>query len=130
MPGEISDAHRTWLYENCDALLFPSLSEGFGLPVVEAMAHGKPVFMSDRTSLPEVGGSLGFYWKDFSPAHMLQVFQTGMATFRQDPEYARKLSAHAKSFSWQHTAAEYLKLYAELLAAAGEDGHPSRRHAA
>jgi len=118
LPGEVTDPERAWLYRNCEALLFPSLTEGFGLPVVEAMAHGKPVFLSDRTSLPEVGGSLGFYWKDFSATHMLEVFRGGMDAFRRTPEHAQKLIARAQTFSWQRTAREYMDLYKEMVGAA------------
>ena len=44
LPGIVSDESRYWLYKNCDAFSFPSLTEGFGLPVIEAMQFGKPVF--------------------------------------------------------------------------------------
>jgi glycosyltransferase involved in cell wall biosynthesis len=51
MPGEVSDPDRQWLYKRCEAFLFPSLSEGFGLPVLEAMACGVPVVISDRVNI-------------------------------------------------------------------------------
>ena len=62
MTGAVDEATKWWLYEHCEAFLFPSLTEGFGLPVVEAMSVGKPVFLSNRTSLPEVGGLDAVYW--------------------------------------------------------------------
>jgi glycosyltransferase involved in cell wall biosynthesis len=114
MPGEISEPDRQWLYEHCEALLFPSLTEGFGLPVVEAMACGKPVFLSDRTSLPEVGGEVGFYWRSFDPEQMLAVFASGMETFGRHPDYARRLVAQARRFSWDRATAEYLQYYREV----------------
>lgn len=52
LPGKINDSHKQWLYANCEAFLFPSLAEGFGFPVIEAMHLGKPVFQSRHTSLP------------------------------------------------------------------------------
>lgn len=117
LPGEVTDPERAWLYRNCEALLFPSLTEGFGLPVVEAMAHGKPVFLSDRTSLPEVGGSLAYYWEDFSATHMLEVFRAGMDSFQRNPGHAQKLISRAQAFSWQRTAREYMNLYEEMVGA-------------
>ena len=117
LPGEISDAERQWLYEACEAFLFPSLSEGFGLPVVEAMQCGRPVFLSRSTSLPEVGGPLSFYWDSYEPEAMLQVFQQGLRTFQRDPQYSQKLQQHAAQFSWTNAARGYLQVYEDVLAA-------------
>ncbi len=53
----VSDAQKAWLYAHCQAFVFPSLTEGFGLPPIEAMYFGKPVVLSDRTCLPEVSAT-------------------------------------------------------------------------
>jgi len=119
MPGEVSDGDRQWLYEHCRAFLFPSLTEGFGLPVIEAMQCGKPVFLSRRTSLPEVAGDLGFYWDSFEPPAMLAVYREGIARFAADPAAARRRRDHARLFSWRRTAEDYLRIYADLLRSTG-----------
>lgn len=124
LPGIVSDAERTWLYQNCTAFLFPSLSEGFGLPVVEAMSCGRPVFSSTATSLPEVGGSLAFYWDRFEPEAMVRVFRAGIDIVTNDPDYGSKLRAYAAQFTWQRAAQQYLALYQRVLAA-----HAPRRAA-
>ncbi len=116
MPGPISDSDRAWLYANCEALVFPSKAEGFGLPVIEAMSLGRPVFVSHATSLPEVAGPLGFYWRDYSPQHMAEVFHAGMETFARDANYSAKLKAYAAQFTWQRSAEGYLAVYREVLA--------------
>jgi glycosyltransferase involved in cell wall biosynthesis len=115
LPGAISDAQRQWLYEACEALVFPSLSEGFGLPVLEAMQCGRPVFLSRLTSLPEVGGPLACYWDSFDPDAMAHVFRQGLAQFQADPGYARRLESRAAEFSWNHTARAFLRIYQEIL---------------
>lgn len=116
--GEVSDADRQWLYEHCEALLVPSLTEGFGLPVLEAMQCGRPVFLSRLTCLPEVGGDLGFYWDSFSPEHMQQVLRTGLAAVHADPGYAERARGHAARFSWERAVQDYLAVYDTVLAAA------------
>jgi glycosyltransferase involved in cell wall biosynthesis len=115
LPGIVSDECRHWLYKNCDAFLFPSLTEGFGLPVIEAMRFGKPVFLSTATSLPEVGGKLACYWTSFDPDAMAAAFRAGMAEFAADPSRALESAAHAKRFSWDKAASEYLAFYSEVL---------------
>ncbi|AMR31365.1 hypothetical protein A0256_07970 [Mucilaginibacter sp. PAMC 26640] len=112
--GPISDDEKAWYYKNCSAFLFPSLAEGFGLPVLEAMAFGKPVFLSDKTSLPEIGGDEAFYFKSFEPADMQSVFKNGMDKFEKE-QMAGKCIARAAQFSWDKTAFNYLGLYQELL---------------
>ncbi len=119
MPGQINDEVRQWLYRNCQAFLFPSLAEGFGLPVIEAMMQGRPVFLSDKTSLPEVGGPWGFYWSDFDPDAMAAVFRQGMETVRQDRQFSRKLKRYAARFSWQSAAQKYVDIYRAVLARHG-----------
>lgn len=111
MSGEVTGPERRWLYQNCTALLFPSITEGFGLPVLEAMREGKPVFMSRTTSLPEVGGELGFYWDSFDPDHMAGVVESGLAVAQSDPRFADRLREHAAGFSWEKAALGYLELY-------------------
>ena len=109
----ISEADKTWYYQHCLAYMQPSLAEGFGLPVVEAMQLGKPVFLSRLTSLPEVGGAAAYYFDDFSPQHLRQVLAAGLA--RHSPTRAAEAQAQARQFSWAQAAADYLTVYQELL---------------
>ena len=79
------------------------------------MTVGKPVFLARRTSLPEVGGKKAFYWDDFSAEHMLDVYQQGMETFQQVPNYADQLKQSAARFCWRNAARQYVDLYREVL---------------
>ncbi len=87
--GTISEEDKAWYYKNCTAFVFPSIAEGFGLPVIEAMHFGKPVFLSTHTSLPEIGGDAAFYFPTFEPADMQATFANGMAEFAAK-KYERK----------------------------------------
>jgi glycosyltransferase involved in cell wall biosynthesis len=111
--GPVSMDDRNWYYANCDAFLFPSLAEGFGLPVIEAMYHGKPVFLSTLTSLPEVGGDAAYYFENFEPEHMAGVLSRGLADFKQGG--AERVRLHAAQFTWERAAAAYLALYQRFL---------------
>ena len=115
LPGEISDEEKYWLYRNCTAFVFPSASEGFGLPVIEAMSLGKPVFISDQSSLPEVGGCEAFYFKNFDPALMENEFRSRMNEFVFDIAKATRIIQHAEQFTWKKAANEYINLYREIL---------------
>lgn len=115
LPGSISDAHRQWLYANCEAFVFPSLTEGFGLPVIEAMQHGHPVFCSRRTSLPEVAGPDAFYWESDQPDHLAEVFHAGMQQVAHDTTLDDRLKQNAARFDWDKTAQQYLAFYREVL---------------
>jgi len=110
----ISDAQKAWAYAHCAGFLFPSLAEGFGLPPIEAMHFGKPVFLARRTCLPEIGGEAADYFDDFDPAHMKQTVQKGLA--RQAlPGRADAIRRHAAQFDWDRAGAAYLALYRRLL---------------
>lgn len=111
MPGEVSDGDRQWLYEHCEAFLFPSLTEGFGFPVLEAMQCGKPVFMSRATSLPEIGGDCGFYFDSYDGPNMAGVFAAGMKLFQSDPTFPDRCRRRADSFTWRNAAEKYAALY-------------------
>ncbi len=111
LPGIVDDAAKYWLYKNCKAFVFPSLTEGFGLPVVEAMSLGKPVFLSNLTSLPEIGGVEAYYWKSFEPDHMNEVFEKGLKEYAADANKAARSIQWAKQFSWENAAKAYLNLY-------------------
>jgi glycosyltransferase involved in cell wall biosynthesis len=111
--GAISDNDKYWYYQHCTAFVFPSLAEGFGLPVIEAMYFGKPVFLSTATSLPEIGGSLAYYFTSFDQALMQQTLKEGLAHFEmyQPTEAIRQ---HAQQFSWREAADAYLNIYRQL----------------
>ena len=114
MPGLITENDKLYLYRHCKAFVFPSLYEGFGLPVIEAMRFGKPVFTSTSTSLPEIGGDLAFYWESFDPNHMVNVFEEKMEVFNSDAGYPDKLKKYSEKFTWKENISEYNDLYREL----------------
>jgi len=104
--GPVTDAERDLLYRHAEALLFPSLYEGFGLPVLEAMRQGLPVIASGTSSLPEVGGDAAIYIPDpFDSEAMTQAIRR----LREDASLRRRLVAagrrQAGRFSWDACAA-------------------------
>lgn len=111
--GKISEPEKSWYYQHCTAFALTSLAEGFSLPSVEAMSTGKPVFLSDRTALPEIGGDAAFYFSDFSARHMQQVFQTGMERYHTS-EMADRIRERAGRFSWDFATDQYIELYRQL----------------
>jgi glycosyltransferase involved in cell wall biosynthesis len=116
LPGVVSTNDRFWYYQNCEALTFPSLFEGFGLPPVEAMRLGKPVFLSQETSLPEVGGEEAYFWENFEPKHMGRLVSEGLEEVKQQGEAkAQRLKAWSNRFTWETSAEAYMRLYERVL---------------
>ncbi len=109
--GNVDENNKYHLYKNCKALLFPSCTEGFGLPVIEAMSLGKPVFLSNLTSLPEIGGSEAYYWNNFESTSMAQIVKTGLTEYSNTPDKTKRIRAWAQQFSWENAANAYLNLY-------------------
>jgi len=112
--GPVSEADKAWYYKNCEAFVFPSLAEGFGLPVIEAMHFGKPVFLSRYTSLPEVGGSFAWYFDSFDAGAMQLTLLNGLQEFHEK-KLSEGIQQYAGKFNWDQTAKEYLELYKKSL---------------
>jgi glycosyltransferase involved in cell wall biosynthesis len=111
--GTISETEKSWYFNNCSAFAFPSVSEGFGLPVVEAMSCGKPLFLSTLTALPEIGGDVSFYFKDFNPDHIENVFRDGMKKYNANG-LREKIKERGHRFCWHKAANAYLDVYRSL----------------
>ncbi|MEZ0484514.1 glycosyltransferase family 4 protein [Fibrella aquatica] len=114
MPGTVSESDKAWYLTHCKAFLHPSLAEGFGLTVLEAMQFGKPVFLSTATSLPEIGGDAAFYFPSFEAEHMQQVYQQGMTIYAQTSR-AEAIKQHAARFTWEESARQYVAVYKSLM---------------
>lgn len=115
LPGSITEGQKWWFYHCCESFVFPSLLEGFGIPVLEAMNCGKPVFLSRRTSLPEVGGPEACYWEGFDPDEMRTAYLAGIEEFRRDAGRAQRIRDWAARFTWKVAAKKYLDLYRRWL---------------
>lgn len=113
--GFVSDGQLRWLYEHCAAYVFPSLSEGFGLPGLEAMSHGAPVASSNATCLPEVHGKAAHYFDPISVEDMARAINDILA----NPALRRKLVVSGKKqvarYSWMRMAKQTLAVYESTL---------------
>ncbi|MGC4062883.1 MAG: glycosyltransferase family 1 protein [Aquabacterium sp.] len=112
---DVSEAQKAWLYAHCEAFLFPSLQEGFGLPPIEAMFFGKPVIVARRTCLPEICGEAATYWDDFDPHAMRRVVEARLAAHQQDPALATRARQQALHYTWPRAAGQYTAVYDALL---------------
>lgn len=112
LPGAVSEPEKLWLYRHCEAFLFPSRAEGFGLPVLEALLLGRPVVAARATSLPEVGGDLARYWDDLEdPEAMAAVVREAM----EHPPDRGRAAEWTSRFTWPSAAHAYAQLYREVL---------------
>ena len=115
LTGKVSDAERIWLYAHCEAFLFPSQGEGFGLPAIEAMQFGKAVFVAPFTSLPEITGGHAIVWKDVSTRTMVDSIMKNLPHFYDDPQRIETMKEYAYSFDYEKHIDKYIELYRKLL---------------
>ena len=113
--GYITDSQLKWLYLHTQAYVFASLSEGFGLPPLEAMIHGAPVICSNATCLPEVYGNAPEY---FVPTDVHAIANAidkvlSNATLRQ--QMIQKGHRQVNKYSWERMAKQTLEIYEEAL---------------
>ncbi|MDA8429810.1 MAG: glycosyltransferase family 1 protein [Geobacteraceae bacterium] len=112
---EGNDALLSKYYRDATMLVYPSLYEGFGLPVLEAMANGCPVACSNTSSLPEVGGDAAYY---FSPDDIDSIRYSIECAVSDICNLRKKIQdgfRRAKSFSWQETARKTINIYNQVL---------------
>lgn len=113
--GWISDADLAWLYKKAALFVFPSLSEGFGMPPLEAMAAGTPVISSNATCLPEVLGEAAVYFDPRDPVDMAVKIDFLL----KDPAELERLRKAGREqirlFSWKRTAEQTLAVYKQVL---------------
>jgi glycosyltransferase involved in cell wall biosynthesis len=119
LAGFLSDADLGALYAGAELLIYPSLYEGFGFPVLEAMSMGCPVVTSCSSSLPEVGGAAALYADPADPAAIARA----VARILDDAALAARLRAdglrRARMFTWQRCARETVAVYRRTLARCG-----------
>ncbi len=113
--GFISDAELKWLYENAEMYVLPSLSEGFGLPGLEAMAHNCPLVSSNATCLPEIYGNAAVY---FDPNDQLEIAKSIEAVLKSQ-KIRKELRLRGKkqlaNYSWEKMSKQIHKVIEENL---------------
>lgn len=121
-PGYVPGDELAWWYRSASIFVFPSLFEGFGLPVLEALACGTPTITSNVSSLPEVAGDAAL----LVDPHDTEALVDAMMRLLREPELRARLSeagvSQAKQFPWSRTAAETAAVYRAALNAPRERG--------
>jgi glycosyltransferase involved in cell wall biosynthesis len=115
--GWVSEDELEDLYAAAACFVFPSLYEGFGLPVLDAMARGVPVACSDRGSLPEVAGTAAKLFDPELPTAIADAIETLLSDRREADRLAAAGRGRAAEFTWQETARMTAKVYRRALAA-------------
>ena len=113
--GFISDIELAKVYNLASCFVFPSFYEGFGLPVLEAMACGTPVICSNSSSLPEVGGNAVVYCDPYSIEDIENKIELVLKSDDLQEDMIAKGLERAKEFSWDKSAELHLKLFKEVL---------------
>lgn len=113
--GFVSEPELKWLYQHARAYVFPSLSEGFGLPALEAMAHGCPVVSSSTTCLPEVYGNAALYFDPQDIEGMADEIKKVLSSESLRQELVKKGYEQTQKYSWQRMARQTVDIYQELL---------------
>jgi glycosyltransferase involved in cell wall biosynthesis len=121
--GPVGQYDLRWLYNACRMYINPSLYEGFGLPLMEAMACGAACLAAATASLPEIGGNAALYIPPLDPGLWADAIEALWDDQERRAELGRLGCAQAQRFSWKRAARETLKVYQQV----AERAH---RHAA
>lgn len=113
--SEVTDLELRLLYNGATALIFPSSYEGFGLPVLEAMACGTPVVTCRNSSLPEVGGEAVIYIDSPITENILKSLESFENNEHDIRSFSLKGIKRASNFTWSKTAGEYISVYKKYL---------------
>jgi glycosyltransferase involved in cell wall biosynthesis len=113
--GRVSDEARDDLYRNTRVFVFPSLSEGFGLPVLEAMSLGAPVVCSNAGSLPEIAGDAAIFVDPLDHESLARHLAKMWEDDALRAEYSKRSLARAKEFSWRKAAEQTLEIYQSVI---------------
>jgi glycosyltransferase involved in cell wall biosynthesis len=115
LTGYVDDTRLDALLRGAEVFVHPSLHEGFGLVVLEAMARGTPVLAANATSLPEAGGQAAAYFEPGDPDGLMNTLGALLSDASARERLARDGLARAAEFSWERTARETLAVYRELI---------------
>lgn len=107
-PKTVSDNQLADLYKNAEALVFPSLMEGFGLPALEALAHGCPVIASDIPVFHEILGDVPKYFNPHDEKALIACLKNPPL---RSPSFHEKAKSIVQKYSWQKMAKETVKIY-------------------
>lgn len=113
--GYVTDGQLKWLYRGCKAYVFPSLSEGFGLPGLEAMIHRAPVASSTATCLPEIYGDAAWYFNPYDVHDMARSIKEVLENTELCNKLIRSGREQAAKYSWQKMAEQTLQVYEQAL---------------
>lgn len=102
--GYVKTGDLPALFGRCEAYVCASVTEGFGMPVLEAMIAGAPIVTSNGGSLPEVGGDAAVYFDPEDPPDIARALAEGLRTREGREEWSRKALAQASLYSWEKTA--------------------------
>ncbi len=114
--GFISEKELDSLFRMADFLIYPSLYEGFGIPVLEAMKMGLPVITSNTTAMPEVAGDAACLVDPTNIEEMTSVMSELLQNRQRQEEMIEKGLERARSYTWQNVSESYLNLYQEIIA--------------
>jgi len=112
--GYVEQEKLPGIYQGASIFLYPSLYEGFGLPVLEAMASGTPVITSDVSSLPEVAGQAAIMIDPYDEKQLYDSIQHLLVNKGKRQELSRRGSLQAQKFSWEQTARNTLEVYKKV----------------
>ena len=108
--GHISDEELIWYYKNAFCLVLPSLYEGFGIPVLEAMSYSCPTVLSMNSSLPEIGGDASIYFDPKNSDDLLKKLSALQNNDELRKELISKGKQRIKNFSWKKCGQETLEI--------------------
>lgn len=113
--GFVDDDQLNWLYAHATSYVFPSLMEGFGLPGLEAMAHGTPVISSNATCLPEVYGDAAYYFNPKDSQDMYRAIKTVLTDQQLRLDLTKRGYQQVKKYSWEKMARQTYRVYMDVL---------------
>lgn len=114
---KVDNCELQLLYQQARAFVYPSLNEGFGIPVLEAFSYGCPALLSNRSSLPEVGGAAALYFDPEDSSAIADCVQTVLGDSEKRDELIKAGYEQMKLFSWQKTARKTRAVYEKCLTA-------------